>query len=134
MKCSVCGFEVKDEPKIFTFGLEISIFGNHEEASRTRTVFGDGPFKICYCCWLKALGVKPKETDAEQIDRLLKPKDALPPGYKIITRETFVKELFEWTLNKDGRQIDGKITITRQTIGEDGKIDKIYGTREYRKE
>jgi len=33
----------------------------HPEVARVREMFGDSTFRICFCCWLKAMGVKPKK-------------------------------------------------------------------------
>jgi len=50
------------------------------------------------------------------------------------TSETFVKETFELTLNENGTDLDGEITITKTILDKNGKADKIHGTRTYRKE
>jgi len=45
-------------------GLRISIVGSgeftHPEYEKVIQRYGSEPFHICYCCWLKALGVKEK--------------------------------------------------------------------------
>jgi hypothetical protein len=61
---------------------------------------------------------------------------ALPPGYKIITSETFVKEQFEWLCDDKGLSFadDSKYTFTKLDLDKHGKPEKLYGTREYRRQ
>ncbi len=52
--CDVCGEEKYD-------GVTTDVGGMNDVYELANQVFGKTVFFICYICWLKALGVKPKE-------------------------------------------------------------------------
>jgi len=58
--CDVCGIDMRDEEtgKI-VYGLSIHV-GKCKEADRLIEIFGKADFEICFPCWVKSLGVKPK--------------------------------------------------------------------------
>ncbi len=58
MKCSVCDYDMADERGIDTCGIEIALLGANAARARVEKEFGRFKFKICYVCFLKALGVK----------------------------------------------------------------------------
>ena len=69
MKCSICGFEVgENKDKYYN---EIPIYFEINEGSphyeRVMETFGKGKFAVCFICWLKALGIKPKEGKQEDL-------------------------------------------------------------------
>jgi hypothetical protein len=65
-KCSVCGDSLYEENlKETIIGLNIRLILRdkilHKEFEKVKDMFGTTEFNICYCCWLKSLGVKPLE-------------------------------------------------------------------------
>jgi len=68
IKCDSCG-TVLTNPITYTTitGMHISIFidkglnSTEIEYNRVMEMFGKSDFDICYCCLIKAMGIKPKE-------------------------------------------------------------------------
>lgn len=63
IKCDSCGMELTNDKGQTTIGISISLTDNTNtnlEVRRVKDNFGKLKFNICYCCWLKSLGVKPK--------------------------------------------------------------------------
>lgn len=59
-KCDMCGNDVYDtECSKELIGIHIELSGEHIEVRRVKNMFGKTNFAICFCCWLKSLGVKP---------------------------------------------------------------------------
>lgn len=70
--CDVCGdcltVELPEQPTIgfvkTLIGIILTPYNNntpeHPEIGKVRKMFGRDRFYVCYCCWLKSLGVKPK--------------------------------------------------------------------------
>lgn len=58
--CDVCGMDMRDEETGITVkGISIHVEGC-KEADRLIKTFGKADFEICFTCWIKSLGVKPK--------------------------------------------------------------------------
>jgi len=74
LPCSVCGQDMYDpKTKNTVTGIHIGICvkpgeeeGAHSEYKRVIKVFGKNEFDICYVCWLRALGVKPKKQEVRK--------------------------------------------------------------------
>ena len=76
--CSSCGVDLAGSADRPFIGVHISLLQinptneavltvvapsePHPEVARVREMFGDSTFRICICCWLKAMGVKPKKS------------------------------------------------------------------------
>jgi hypothetical protein len=58
--CDVCGFDLRFDGKLTISGVQIDLLGANPARKRVEELFGKNQFKICYVCWLKSLGVKPK--------------------------------------------------------------------------
>ena len=66
-KCDVCGDNLYDVTTTSTLiGCEVELQDNgvykHSEYNKVMKMFGKNKFSICFCCYLKALGLKPKVT------------------------------------------------------------------------
>lgn len=59
MNCDICGYDLKDEGGFANTGVKIDLQGKRER-ERVEDIFGKFKFRICHVCWLKSLGVKPK--------------------------------------------------------------------------
>ncbi len=62
IRCSVCDETVEDagcDLENTTMALLIDVGVDHPQCSRVTEKFGKTNFRICYCCWLMSLGVKP---------------------------------------------------------------------------
>jgi hypothetical protein len=69
IKCNVCGSDLTNtETNASVAGMTISISTDRNihstevEFNRVQNMFGQTEFNICYCCLIKAMGVKPKES------------------------------------------------------------------------
>lgn len=60
MNCDVCGENLNDERGKANAGIVIQLLGANPARKRVEEIFGKNRFRICYVCWLKSLGVKPK--------------------------------------------------------------------------
>lgn len=60
MNCDVCGENLKDESGKAVAGVVIKLLGANPARNKVEDIFGKNEFRICYVCWLKSLGVKPK--------------------------------------------------------------------------
>jgi hypothetical protein len=59
-ECDICGNEMYDYNNgAECIGMTIDLTGKHSEIDRVKEMFGKTNFAICFCCWLKSLGVKP---------------------------------------------------------------------------
>ena len=57
-ECAVCSKEMYDTGKGHDcIAAEISLIGDHIEVQRVKDIFGKTDFAICFCCYLKSLGV-----------------------------------------------------------------------------
>jgi hypothetical protein len=61
IKCSVCSFCLEDNKGLSKTAMTITIWDYHPEYKRIIELYGNATFHICFCCYLKALGVRPKE-------------------------------------------------------------------------
>lgn len=74
--CDVCGDDMDDLIKVGDSapvlhslqGLQIDLVmmdgaKEHREYQKLLNVFGKSEFHICFTCWLKSLGVKPKNVE-----------------------------------------------------------------------
>ncbi len=67
--CDVCGYNMSTNNQT-TIGCHVSlqkaVIGTaFPEYDRVVEMFGKAEHKICWCCWLKALGIKPLEHQKE---------------------------------------------------------------------
>jgi hypothetical protein len=61
-ECDACGFEQTADEGVW--GMTLSLLPDengvkYPEYDRVFKMFGKTEHKICWCCWLKSLGVKP---------------------------------------------------------------------------
>jgi len=70
MKCDVCGrslmYKKKDGEEIEVVGFRLNITDNilcelPDFMKEIKDMFGKTEFNICFVCWIKSLGIKPKE-------------------------------------------------------------------------
>jgi hypothetical protein len=61
IKCSVCEFESENENNFSLVGIFIHSKWTNETVRRLKKEFGYIDFPICWVCFFKAMGVKPKE-------------------------------------------------------------------------
>lgn len=63
--CDSCGESLYDDTlKMSIIAIRIDLSehsGNHKEIKRVLDTFGKTKFDICFTCWLKSLGVRPKD-------------------------------------------------------------------------
>jgi len=61
LRCDVCGksleYLAERGEKTTITGIEISLIGATEQVNAPYT---NGTYRICYSCWLKSLGIKPR--------------------------------------------------------------------------
>ncbi len=55
--CDVCGRPMYDDEGRECIAVNIAVY-EHSEADRVKEVFGKQSFRICFVCFLRALGVK----------------------------------------------------------------------------
>ena len=60
--CDLCG-DCLTHKGVTDSALGIELDGDHSHPQRQKVLdmFGKDRFRICYCCWLLSLGVKPLE-------------------------------------------------------------------------
>jgi hypothetical protein len=63
-KCSVCD-STFEEPKLIGVSIVLENTSGiaNTEVEKVSNMFGKTEFHICFCCWLKSLGVKPIKTE-----------------------------------------------------------------------
>jgi len=65
-KCDVCEHDMYDtDIDCECVGIAIKLSGEHIDVQRVKDMFGKTDFAICFCCWLKSLGVKPINEELE---------------------------------------------------------------------
>lgn len=63
--CDACGRPMYDDEGRECIAVNIAVYA-HPEADRVLKVFGKQTFNICFVCFLRALGMKEKGTDADK--------------------------------------------------------------------
>ena len=60
MNCDCCGESLMGERGRYESAVQIDLLGAHSARKQVEELFGKNKFRICYVCYLKKLGVKPK--------------------------------------------------------------------------
>jgi hypothetical protein len=61
--CDVCSFDLTDDSGYATIGKVVQLSSSAPEKQRAINMFGKDKFNICYCCYLKSLGIKQPKTE-----------------------------------------------------------------------
>lgn len=59
MKCDVCGYDCGVVQK--EIGVQLKIGPDATEHERVKEMFGQTEFVLCWCCYLKSMGINPQQ-------------------------------------------------------------------------